>query len=245
MAKKTNYFTHDSNARNDEKIIRLRIKHGAAGYGVYFMLLERMRDEADYTIACDYDMLAFDFHVEPELVRSVVEDFELFDFAADNTLFSYSFNERMKSMDDVSKVRSDAGKKGALSRWGNGNDMAEPLADDGKAMKEEEQKKNVPKDAPKNPYIPMLLQNEEWQDIICMRYHKKREEIPKLVEDFDLDCKCRGKTHFSLQDAQSHFANWLTIQISEQQKQENYGTNNKRRPNKKVADSAEDFSQSF
>ena len=34
-----NYFSHDSNARNDEKVIRLRMKHGAAGYGVYFMLL--------------------------------------------------------------------------------------------------------------------------------------------------------------------------------------------------------------
>ena len=38
--KTTNYFSHDSNARNDERILLLRMKHGAAGYGVYFMLLE-------------------------------------------------------------------------------------------------------------------------------------------------------------------------------------------------------------
>ena len=34
-----NYFSHDSNARNDERIIRLRMKYGAAGYGVFFMVL--------------------------------------------------------------------------------------------------------------------------------------------------------------------------------------------------------------
>ncbi len=257
MAKKTNFFTHDSNARNDEKVIRLRMKHGAAGYGVYFMLLERLRDEADYSIAADYDMLAFDFHVEPALVQSVVENFGLFEFTSDSKFFSDSFMERMQTMDEKSSKLSEAGKKGNLKRWGlspgdcqatenpSGGDCQAiaNITDNTKHTKQNKKEKEEEKS--ENPFIPMLLQNDEWKQIICMRYHKKPEEIPKLIEDFNLDCLCRGKVHLSLQDAQSHFANWLTIQISEQQKQENYGTNNKRRPNKKVADSAEDFSQSF
>lgn len=237
MAKKTNFFPHDSNARNDEKIIRLRMKHGAAGYGVYFMLLERLRDEADYSIASDYDMLAFDLHVEPALVKSVVEDFDLFQFDISSKFFSDSFMERMQSMDERSKKLSEAGKKGSHKRWNDTEDTTEITE-----KKETETKEK--KEIKENPYIGMLLQNEEWQETICMRYHKKREEIPKLVEEFELDCRCRGKTHFSLQDAQSHFSNWLTIQISEQQKQENYG-NKKRKPNKNVAASAEEFSSTF
>lgn len=31
------YFPHDSNARNDAKILKVRMKYGAEGYGVYFM----------------------------------------------------------------------------------------------------------------------------------------------------------------------------------------------------------------
>ena len=80
MARKdiNSYFSHDSNARNDDKLIRLRMKHGAAGYGVYFMILERLREETDYMSIKDYNMIAFDFRVDSSLVKSVIEDFGLF-----------------------------------------------------------------------------------------------------------------------------------------------------------------------
>ena len=80
-------FAHDSNARNSEKIIRLRLAHGAAGYGVYFMLLERLRDTPDYQAAIDYEVLAYDLRETPELIRSVIEDFGLFIISADGKLF--------------------------------------------------------------------------------------------------------------------------------------------------------------
>ena len=37
---KQTYFPHDSNARNDIKLIKLRSKYGYEGYGVYFALIE-------------------------------------------------------------------------------------------------------------------------------------------------------------------------------------------------------------
>ena len=70
-----NYFSHDSNARNDERIIRLRMKYGAAGYGVFFMVLERMRDATGYMCATDYNAISYDLRVDAELIRAVVEDF--------------------------------------------------------------------------------------------------------------------------------------------------------------------------
>lgn len=90
--KNSSYFSHDSNARNDEKILAVRMRHGAEGYGIYFMLLERLRDEADYMSVKDYNMLAFDFRVSAEKVKSVVEDFGLFSFSEDGKkLYSDSF----------------------------------------------------------------------------------------------------------------------------------------------------------
>ena len=49
MSNKTKYFRHDSNARNDDKLTALRIEQGPAGYGVYFMILERLREEDNYS----------------------------------------------------------------------------------------------------------------------------------------------------------------------------------------------------
>lgn len=111
-----NYFPHDSNARNDEKLIRLRMQHKSAGYGVYFMILERMRDENNYMCAKDYNMIAFDLREDAKLVKSVVEDFGLFEFTDDQKFFySKSFLERMDKRDSVSKARAEAGKKGGTA----------------------------------------------------------------------------------------------------------------------------------
>lgn len=116
--KSTNYFSHDSNARNDEKLVRLRMKQGAAGYGVYFMILERLREEADYMSAKDYNMIAFDLRVDAAIVKSVVEDFGLFTFTDDGKCFySESFTRRMGIKDTLRRQRSEGGKIGMKNRW--------------------------------------------------------------------------------------------------------------------------------
>lgn len=116
--KSTNYFSHDSNARNDEKLVRLRMKQGAAGYGVYFMILERLREEADYMSAKDYNMIAFDLRVDAAIVKSVVEDFGLFTFTDDGKCFySESFTRRMDIKNTLRRQRSEGGKIGMKNRW--------------------------------------------------------------------------------------------------------------------------------
>lgn len=116
--KSTNYFSHDSNARNDEKLVRLRMKQGAAGYGVYFMILERLREEADYMSAKDYNMIAFDLRVDAAIVKSVVEDFGLFTFTDDGKCFySESFTRRMDIKETLRRQRSEGGKIGMKNRW--------------------------------------------------------------------------------------------------------------------------------
>ena len=113
-----NYFSHDSNARNDDKILALRMELGALGYGIYFMLLERMREEADYSCTTSYRVLAFDLHEDADNIKRVVEDFGLFEFADDGTKFySDSFNKRMEQMEAKRKKKSEAGKKGAKAKW--------------------------------------------------------------------------------------------------------------------------------
>lgn len=116
MAKKTNYFSHDSNARNDEKMLALRIKHGAEGYGIFFMLLERLREETSYECSKDYNVIAFDLRVDAGKLKSVIEDFGLFAFTDDGKCFySESFKKRMELKDE----KTETARNNANKRWNN------------------------------------------------------------------------------------------------------------------------------
>lgn len=153
-----NYFPHDSNARNSDKMIRLRMTHKAAGYGVYFMILERLREEPSYMSVKDYNMIAFDLRVDTALVKSVIEDFGLFVVTPDgNYFYSESFNERMAVKDEKSRRRAEAGREGMRKRYGspentenltkqpqNGNNDITKLPKEGNnKRKEVERKENI------------------------------------------------------------------------------------------------------
>lgn len=165
----TNYFSHDSNARNDEKIIRLRMRHKSAGYGVYFMILERMRDENNYMCAKDYNLIAFDLREDAALVKSVVEDFGLFVFTEDGKYFySESFLNRMKKKEDVNERRSMSGKRGANSRWKGKNtdtDSKEPTANEETTVSEASQQE-----------LPLFNDHQDSQDT-------QRDEDPKHIDE--------------------------------------------------------------
>ena len=117
MNNRARYFRHDCNARNDDKLTELRIQHGPAGYGVYFMILERLRDEDDYrgkTTARYINSLAFDFHADAELIRAVVFNFGLFEIDEQTGTFrSPRFEEEMKHMEKVSRTKQES----AAKRW--------------------------------------------------------------------------------------------------------------------------------
>ena len=115
-----NYFPHDSDARSDEKIISLRIKHKWEGYGLYWALIEKLRDSKDYTLKADYNVLAFDLRADAALLKSVINDFGLFSFTNNGECFySESLSTRMKPLDDKKAKLSDAGRRGNNKRWKN------------------------------------------------------------------------------------------------------------------------------
>lgn len=148
MTKEAYYFSHDCNARNDDKIIAVRMRHKAEGYGVYFMLLERLRESSDYSSVKDYNMLAFDFRVSADLVKSIVEDFGLFSFTDDGKRFySESFSRRMKQKDDKSeKARQSASKRWGMQTQCERNANASLSDCEGNALKEKKgkEKKEIP-----------------------------------------------------------------------------------------------------
>lgn len=125
------YFPHDSNARNSDKLIPVRMKYGAEGYGIYFMILERLREEKNYMSIKDYNTLAFDLRVDTSKIKAIVEDFGLFAFTENSECFySKGFNKRMEIKDAKSRKRSEAGKKGASKRWQKNSNATEMPSDE-------------------------------------------------------------------------------------------------------------------
>lgn len=114
------YFSHDCNARNDPKILELRMKHGMAGYGIYFSILEKLMEDKNHKCLKNYNAIAFELRVDSSIVKSVVEDFGLFVFTDDGKYFySESFTKRMECVDKISKARAEAGRAGGLAKARN------------------------------------------------------------------------------------------------------------------------------
>ena len=120
MKDKSYYFQHDCNARQDEKILALRMKHGWEGYGLYWALIERLRESDNYSCVCDYNLIAYDLRSDANKIKSIIEDFRLFDFATDKNrgklLYSRRLLEDMNLKDDAREAKVEAGKKGAEAR---------------------------------------------------------------------------------------------------------------------------------
>ena len=117
MPKDTFYFSHDYNARNDEKIKRLIRKHGMQGYGVFWSIVEDLYNNAN-ALRMDYEGIAYDLRSDSDLVASVVNDFDLFIFNGDY-FGSNSVQERLEQRND----KSAKARKSASYRWDNANAM--------------------------------------------------------------------------------------------------------------------------
>jgi hypothetical protein len=122
MPKDTFYFSHDYNARNDEKIKRLIRKHGMIGYGIFWSIVEDLYNNAN-ALQTDYDGIAYDLRTDSDVVASVINDFELFVFDGD-FFGSNSVQERL----DQRNSKSESARKSASYRWENANAL-QPQSD--------------------------------------------------------------------------------------------------------------------
>lgn len=116
MAK--NWFDHDYNARNDEKVLEIRARHGVAGYGLYFMLIECLAENHGYIPQKRLGGISIGLGVTQQFMQEFVDDCmecELLALNEDNCIYSPRL---LKHVEKV-KALSDAGKKGVEIREQN------------------------------------------------------------------------------------------------------------------------------
>jgi uncharacterized protein YdaU (DUF1376 family) len=145
------YFSHDLNARNDRKMIRLAMKHGMEGVGIYWCIIEMMYEEQGRLMHTECERIAFELRTSCDTVESVLQDFDLF-YTDAECWYSASVNKRIEAQILV----SNGAKKAAQTRWEKyrnqsvSNDNAEAMqshtnrnANKEKKKKEKESKVNT------------------------------------------------------------------------------------------------------
>lgn len=117
MDKEAFYFPHFCNARHDRKIRRLRRELGVEGYGIYFMLLETLREQQDLMYPMDdLDLLSDEFGVSEAKIRTTICNYELFEVDMDQKFFSPKMLVYLEPYFRMKEQRKMAGQKSAENR---------------------------------------------------------------------------------------------------------------------------------
>lgn len=172
------YFSHDSNARNDPKLIKLRMDLGMEGYGIYFCLLEILREAKDHKVLLkknenllDTSVLAYDIRADEKKIQEVISDYDLFT-VEDDCFYSKSLMERMLQRQKICLKRAKAGRKGGLSKKEpNGKQV---LSRKGKERKGNKGKEIKGKEIKKEFVLPDWIPKEAWSNYLEMRKEIKK-----------------------------------------------------------------------
>lgn len=196
--KEAYYFSHDSNARNDPKLLKLRVKLKMEGYGVYWCLVEMLRDQTDFMLPLDYEAISFGLNVSPDLVEKVINEFSL--FVVESGFFhSESLIRRMSERKEKSLKASESAKK----RW----------------EKSQEIKPELPKEPPKiNPSnkldFDQIKLNFQSQRGLSKPFFVRMQDLHSLPEteiitQFD-NWKLKNESNaFTIKHAENSFNIWI------------------------------------
>lgn len=106
------FFEHSANASSEPKMQALRVAHGAAGVGIYWCLVEYLHAFGSVPVE-DCKGVSYAFQVSPDLVRSVLCDFGLFDTDGLTFFLAKEYRESVERKAELSRKRAQA----VNARW--------------------------------------------------------------------------------------------------------------------------------
>lgn len=122
------WFRHDANARHDDKCYALIRKYGMAGYGMFWIIIERMREATNYKLLDDeitLNGLSAELGISVSELSEFIDDcillFKLFVRDGDNYIYSRRLLEEMSLKETISSKN----RKNAKERWNKARDKKE------------------------------------------------------------------------------------------------------------------------
>lgn len=100
------------------EVMRARVKHGIAAYGIYVALMQLLEEDENHKLSKDYYMIAYEMRVDVSMVQSVVEDFDLFE-VEEEYFYSKELSDTIEQARKVSEARARAGRAGGAAKARN------------------------------------------------------------------------------------------------------------------------------
>lgn len=212
MKKEAYYFSHDSNAKDDPKILQLRMEMGWEGYGLFWALIEMLRNESDHKMRTHYKSIAFALHTQEDSIKKLINDFDL--FAIDD---QYFWSESLLKRMEMKESKSEKARQSAKKRWNQENDanaMRTHSDSNANAMqlkesKVKESKENILTEESHNEIFRKLWASSIWLEGIAIKNKVKKEEVQNHLNDFRLECILKDELKVDEKDAKNHFINWM------------------------------------
>lgn len=180
--KETFYFSHDYNARSDEKIKRLIRNHWVTWYWIYWAIIEDLYNNAN-ALHLDYEQIAFDLRTKIEIIESIINKFDLFIIK-----WNYFYSKSVWARLDQRNAKSEKARKSAEVRWWKNANALQPKSDsntikerkgkENKINKKESSKVDVQKVSNyKNKKIKLEEAFEKFRKLYPKKVNKKTTEI--------------------------------------------------------------------
>jgi len=114
------YFPHDCNARNDYKLLRLRAQFGWEGYGIYFAIIEILREQTHFKLGKEStEALSTAIGKPLEWMQDFVSNLirlKLLCKEDGGGLYSESLITRMQFYTDQKEFYREMGRRGAKAK---------------------------------------------------------------------------------------------------------------------------------
>jgi hypothetical protein len=189
ISKDCYFFSHDSNAKDDPKCVMLIEQLGLEGFGIYWVLIEVLRDQPTYKYPISLiPAIARRYNTTAEKMKIVVNGYGLFEVDEDQ-FFSMSLLNRMGKMEKLRTQRVEAGKKSAEKRLllnENPTSVERALNENPTDVQQLKESKVKEKKVNKNIYgeFKKVLLTEVEYDRLCNKYGKPITD--KSIEFLDL-----------------------------------------------------------
>jgi hypothetical protein len=118
--KEAYYFPHDANARTDAKILELRAELGWEGYGLWWALVEQLREASEYKLSNVLTGgLAMGLAISKAELRKLLDLCIAVGLLVveDDCFYSPSLRRRMAALDAKRQARADSARNAAEKRW--------------------------------------------------------------------------------------------------------------------------------
>ena len=116
------FFNHETNARNDAKLVRLLMNQGVCGIGIYWCIVEMLYQADGRLMLSECDRIAFELRTDSESIASVINNYGLFD-VSDGIITCKNATCQIEKILANSQKASESAK----ARWANNADNKQDM----------------------------------------------------------------------------------------------------------------------